>query len=130
MLWFLLLHQRITPVGFLEWVKLISPPVPEEQQVLIGQQPYLGSLFKSQNGTTWDPSQYEDMKFTIYKAAFNTAPGVARFYSPQLSAGNKQIIDLSPNPIEILSRKATVGLGTTFSFYLQICSWCHCNSRW
>ena len=96
-------------------VDISTANLPEEQQVLISQQPYLGSLFKSQNGTTWDPSQYEDMKFTIYKAAFNTAPGVARFYSPQLSAGNKQIINLSPNPIEILSRKATVGLGTTFA---------------
>ena len=70
-------------------VDISTANLPEEQQVLISQQPYLGSLFKSQNGTTWDPSQYEDMKFTIYKAAFNTAPGVARFYSPQLSAGNK-----------------------------------------
>ena len=46
-------------------VDISTANLPDEQQVLISQQPYLGSLFKSQNGTTWEPSQYEDMKFTI-----------------------------------------------------------------
>ena len=55
-------------------VDISTVGLPDEQQVLISQQPYLGSLFKSQNGTTWDPSQYEDMKFTIRKAVFNTEP--------------------------------------------------------
>ena len=27
----------------------------------ISQQPYLGSLFKSQNASTWEPSQWEDL---------------------------------------------------------------------
>ena len=38
-------------------VDISTVGLPDEQQVLISQQPYLGSLFKSQNGTTWDPSQ-------------------------------------------------------------------------
>ena len=33
---------------------------------VISQQPLLGSLFKSQNGSTWDASQFEDLKFTMY----------------------------------------------------------------
>ena len=36
----------------------------------ISNQPYLGSLFKSQNNTTWEPSQWEDLKFTLYRADF------------------------------------------------------------
>ena len=32
----------------------------------ISNQPYLGSLFKSQNASTWEPSQWEDLKFTMY----------------------------------------------------------------
>ena len=32
----------------------------------ISNQPYLGSLFKSQNASTWEPSQWEDLKFTLY----------------------------------------------------------------
>ena len=39
---------------------------PEAGQVLVTEQPLLGSLFKSQN-TVWTPSQYEDLKFTMYK---------------------------------------------------------------
>ena len=37
----------------------------------ISTQPTLGSLFKSQNATTWTASQYEDMKFTVYRAEFD-----------------------------------------------------------
>ena len=38
---------------------------------LISTQPHLGSLFKSQNNTTWDAVQSQDMKFTLYYANFN-----------------------------------------------------------
>ena len=34
----------------------------ESEQIIVAQQPLLGSLFKSQNGATWDPAQYEDLK--------------------------------------------------------------------
>ena len=94
-------------------VDISTANLPDEQQVLISQQPYLGSLFKSQNGTTWDPSQYEDMKFTIRRAVFNTEPSVGRFFNSTLSGeGNPEIPRLAPNPIVTLSRKAIVGLGT------------------
>ena len=39
----------------------------------ISNQPYLGSLFKSQNASTWEPSQWEDLKFTLYRAEFETS---------------------------------------------------------
>jgi hypothetical protein len=87
---------------------------PNRGQLVITQQPYLGSLFKSQNGSTWDPSQLEDLKLTIYKAQFNIQPGIVRFYNPELHKGNKQLIKLDNNPIQTLSRRAVVGLGTTF----------------
>ena len=96
-------------------VDISTVGLPDEQQVIISQQPYLGSLFKSQNGVTWDASQYEDLKFTIRQAVFNTSPGVGRFFSPELSEGNDQIITLASNPIQSLSRKAVVGLATALS---------------
>ena len=37
---------------------------------MISKQPHLGVLFKSQNNKTWNSYQYEDMKFTIYRAQF------------------------------------------------------------
>ena len=93
-------------------VDISTANLPDEQQVLISQQPYLGSLFKSQNGTTWDPSQYEDMKFTIRRAVFNTEPSVGRFFNSELSTGNDEVPTLPPNPITSLSKKAVVGLGS------------------
>jgi hypothetical protein len=40
---------------------------------LISQVPYTGLLFKSQNASTWVPSPAEALKFTLYRAVFNTA---------------------------------------------------------
>ena len=45
----------------------------------INRQPSMGSLFKSQNGTTWTPDQTKDMAFRLYKAQFDTAGGYAVF---------------------------------------------------
>ena len=78
----------------------------------ISNQPYLGSLFKSQNASTWEPSQWEDLKFTLYRADF-IDNGTVEFYSPELTRGNVQIAKLTPDPIILQSRSIRVGLGTT-----------------
>lgn len=39
---------------------------------LVSEQPYLGVLFKSQNNSTWSPYDFEDLKFKIYRADFDT----------------------------------------------------------
>jgi hypothetical protein len=45
---------------------------------LISKQPYLGSMFKSQNSHTWSPEQNEDIKFDIKSCNFtsNTAADI------------------------------------------------------
>ena len=78
----------------------------------ISNQPYLGSLFKSQNNTTWEPSQWEDLKFTLYRGDF-VESGSIEFYNPELTQGNAQIAKLLPDPISIHSKTIRVGLGTT-----------------
>jgi hypothetical protein len=78
----------------------------------ISNQPYLGSLFKSQNASTWEPSQWEDLKFTMYRAEFETS-GTVEFYSPELTEGNDQIPTLQPDSIILSSRKIRVGLDQT-----------------
>jgi hypothetical protein len=80
----------------------------------ISNQPYLGSLFKSQNGSTWEPSQWEDLKFTLYRADF-LDNGSVEFYSPELTIGNGQIPKLLPDSIIMNSRQIRVGLGTTIA---------------
>jgi hypothetical protein len=44
----------------------------------VDKQPYLGSLFKSQNASTWEPDQNMDLKFKIRRAEF-TSSGTAEF---------------------------------------------------
>jgi hypothetical protein len=85
----------------------------------ISNQPYLGSLFKSQNGTTWEPSQWEDLKFTLYRADF-LENGSVEFYSPELTRGNNQIPKLVPDSIIMNSRQIRVGLGTTVADSYEI----------
>ena len=43
---------------------------------IISTQPHLGSLFKSQNNTTWSAVQSEDLKFTMRKCNFTQGSGV------------------------------------------------------
>ena len=38
----------------------------------IDRQPSMGSLFKSQNGKTWDADQTKDLMFKVFRAEFNT----------------------------------------------------------
>lgn len=45
----------------------------------ISEQPYSGSLFKSQNSSTWTPYQNQDLMFVINKAKFGTAGGAVYF---------------------------------------------------
>ncbi len=80
----------------------------------ISNQPYLGSLFKSQNASTWDASQWEDLKFTLYRADF-VENGNLKVYNPILSEGNGQVALLQPNPIIVQSKQIRVGLGSTLT---------------
>jgi hypothetical protein len=78
----------------------------------VGQQPYLGSLFKSQNASTWEASQWEDLKFVLHRADFVNS-GTVEFYNSELSLGNDQIATLMPNSLSLVSNKVRVGLGST-----------------
>lgn len=88
---------------------------PESEQILISQQPYLGSLFKSQNGETWDASQLEDLKFNLYIAAFNTDGGTFACFNPVFSEGNDLIADLKKDPITTISKSEVIKLGNNIS---------------
>ena len=81
-------------------------------QTYISNQPYLGSLFKSQNASTWEASQWEDLKFTLYRADFEET-GSVELYNPVLSEGNNQVPQLMPDSLNLISRTVRVGLGTT-----------------
>ena len=75
----------------------------------ISEQPHLGSLFKSQNASTWTASQLEDLKFTLYRATFdNTLTGTYTIVNEELTTTNKGISTLAANPLETSNGTATV----------------------
>ena len=88
---------------------------PDSQKIIVSKQPTLGALFKSQNGSTWTASDLEDLKFTLYRADFVTSPASFRFYNPDLSIGNNQIVTLRKNPLNAYSNSALIGLGNSLS---------------
>ena len=76
---------------------------------VIDKQPYIGSLYKSQNQSVWEPSQFEDMKFRIYKADFKTPYGSSPIEGT-LTLKNEKVRNkrLNNNPLEFTSGNATV----------------------
>ena len=76
---------------------------------VVSTQTVLGSLFKSQTGSTWTPSQFEDLKFRINRANF-VPSGSVQFFNPNLNVDLERMKD---NAITAISNDVRVGLGTT-----------------
>ena len=84
------------------WISHVGDFVLGTTDKKITKQPSIGSFFKSQNGSTWEASQWDDLKFDIYRANFATS-GVAVFHNDKLHP--KLLV---PNPILFDSGDATV----------------------
>lgn len=67
---------------------------------MIISQPSLGSLFKSQNNTTWNAEQTDDVKFNLYKADFNRNPMTLNFKD---SGYDVDVLGFNPIETEINS---------------------------
>jgi hypothetical protein len=61
----------------------------------ISEQPYLGSMFTSQNNTTWTPEQLKDVKFRINKCQFETEGNVQ--INLKEYVGIKEVASFTPN---------------------------------
>ena len=84
--------------------------LPDAENVVVSKQYIGGSLFKSQNGTIWTASQFQDMTFKLRKAKFVDS-GTVTFYNTPIEAGNLNTAVLRDNPIRSLPRKLIVKLG-------------------
>ena len=71
----------------------------------IDRQPSLGSLFKSQNGTTWTPDQTKDLAFDLFKAQFSTSGGTVVFENAPVPD-----MRLTNNPISTDSGSRTISV--------------------
>jgi len=65
----------------------------------IDQQPYAGSLFKSQNNVTWTPDQLKDLKMTLNRCKFSTSTGASVVFEND----TLPVEELGHNPIETIS---------------------------
>ncbi len=69
----------------------------------ISEQPYIGVLFKSQNASTWTPSQFEDLMFKIYRADFTLPttlqPSKVILNNATLEENNGGFLNALPNAI-------------------------------
>jgi hypothetical protein len=91
-----------------------SANLPDANSVLYSQQFALGSLFKSQNGSIWTANQYQDMKFTLYRANFVTnTPSTVYFYNSTLNESNGYVKNLQSSPLTAFPRRLSVGITTT-----------------
>ena len=73
----------------------------------ISEQPYIGVLFKSQNASTWTPTQYEDLMFKIYRAEFTlpTTGSTSKLIleNAQLGEANGGFLNLRTNALQTTS---------------------------
>jgi len=83
--------------------------LPDVENVIVSKQYLGGSLFKSQNGTIWTPSQYQDLCFKLRKAKF-VPSGTATFFNTPIEAGNLNCQAISNNGLRSLPRKLKVAI--------------------
>jgi hypothetical protein len=62
----------------------------------ITEQPYIGTLYKSQNAAAWSPVQTEDLKFKLYRAVFNTNSTGSITFTPDLTPYNTKVLEKDP----------------------------------
>jgi hypothetical protein len=60
----------------------------------INKQPYTGSFFESQNGSTWTPNQNIDMMFSLQKKVYSNNYGYAYFETDMSSKTANAVYDL------------------------------------
>jgi len=91
---------------------LDTSSLPDVENVIVAKQYIGGSLFKSQNGTIWTPSQYQDMTFKLYKAKF-VSSGTVSFYNTPILPGGNNADNLINNPISTYPRKVSLEVSNT-----------------
>lgn len=78
------------------WISQMGDTIPGTTRT-ISEQPYLGSLFKSQNASTWTTDQTQDLMFKIYRAEFDiSGVGTVQFVNDVLP-----YTTLDNNPLQV-----------------------------
>ena len=84
-------------VDYRVWISQIN-----ENDIITGKkinsQPFIGVLFKSQNASSWEANQNQDLKFRLYRAVFPNGGSASIDF--EVDADNYQTTALGNNPIE------------------------------
>jgi len=80
---------------------------------LITKQPFSGSLFKSQNASTWTPDQFKDLKFVLRRCSFETGTSTIDFISEQYTAEQKYAVS------QIITREHLPGTPTSLAYQIK-----------
>lgn len=86
-----------------------------ENDLIVFEQPYLGSLFKSQNNQTWTAEQYEDIKFTIYRAKFDTS-----MKGEVVLSTSSPLVMISPDCLSTTTGSNVIRAELTFDHNLEL----------
>jgi len=93
--------------------------LPNSQAIKYSTQWAMGSLFVSQNGSTWTARQTDDLKMKLYKARFTSTEGTAYFANPTLDTSNGYTPTLSPNPIVTYPKNGQIAI-SGISTYIHV----------
>lgn len=73
---------------------------------VINDQPFIGVLFKSQNASSWEANQNQDLKFRIYNASFTSSlPATIDF---EVDYNDYQLTSLGIDPLEFYPNSAVL----------------------
>lgn len=78
------------------WVSKLGGDVVNMPGKIVETQPTLGSSFRSQNNTTWNAEQFEDIKYTMYRARYTADTMTIPFVNEPFEG----VVPLPENPIE------------------------------
>lgn len=85
--------------------------------VKISEQPYTGSLFLSQNGSTWTADQEQDIMFSIQKRVFTTGTGQGFFEVDMTEYSANTVFDT----FQLMSTDATLsGADVSYEFISEL----------
>lgn len=73
---------KSSSLGYNAWCSRVGE-IDVATRKVIDTNPFIGTLFKSENDVTWIPDSYEDIKFDLFKANFNTAVTSDIIFRPQ-----------------------------------------------
>ena len=86
------------------WISEVDDKILGSASARVNVNPNLGSLFYSQNGSTFSPNQKQDLKFNIVRAVFDTT------VIPKINLKNASVPRelLNPNPIRTFENSNTI----------------------